>query len=153
MPAYSFQQRFVPFVKDGSKPHTVRNRRKNFCKIGDTCYLYYGLRTKWVTKLGESPCINTHSIAIDNFLGILFYSRLLNNQELYLAKCVPGHVSLPVCKILTPDERNTFAWMDGFRPEGSTKESPGEAYELMIRFWTITHQLPWAGDIIYWKPF
>jgi hypothetical protein len=43
MPAYSYKERFVPMVKDGSKPHTIRSRRKNPAKPGSkhTSYLFW----------------------------------------------------------------------------------------------------------------
>lgn len=27
------------------------------------------------------------------------------------------------------------------------------AYDLMLRFWRQTHQLPFSGVVIYWKDF
>ncbi len=47
MPAYSFKERFVPFILDGTKTQTVRSRRRHPAKPGDTLYLYSGLRTKY----------------------------------------------------------------------------------------------------------
>lgn len=152
MPAYSFKGQFVSYVDEGSKPHTMRNRRKYFATIGDRICLYFGMRSQWCRKIGESFCTNTHSVAIDDFLGIIFYSRLLTDQEMDLAKVQPGHVTLPVSKILTPEERDSFAFTDGFRvPAFPSKESKQGYYNAMLVFWKSTHQLPWAGDIIYWS--
>lgn len=47
---------------------------------------------------------------------------------------------------------NRFAWLDGFRPENSTLNKPGKSFELMDRWWTTTHEFPFVGDLIKWKP-
>ncbi len=44
MGLYNFKARFVPFVLDGSKTHTIRAKRRYPAKPGDTLYLYTGLR-------------------------------------------------------------------------------------------------------------
>ena len=151
MPAYSFQSRFVPFVKDGSKTHTIRNRRRYPAKIGSTCYLYSGLRTKWCQKIGTGVCVKTFSIAIYQY-GVVFYPRLLEDTELEAARISPFDPLLPIAQVLSIQECDRLAWADGFRPDGSTSQNPGGAFNLMIRFWNQTHSLPWAGDIIYWQP-
>src|SRR5713226_2877004 len=59
MPAYSFQECFIPFLLDGSKDHTVRKERagrSRHARPGDRIYLYYGMRTKWCRKIGEAIC-------------------------------------------------------------------------------------------------
>ncbi len=151
MPQYNFQPRFVSFVKEGSKTHTVRDRRKYPAKIGDPVYLFTGLRTKWSTRLVDTKCSNTHSLAIYNY-GIVFYSRLLDKIELQVARESPFNELLPVKEILSIQECEKFAWRDGFRPEGTTEETPEGAFELMLGFWNQKHATPWAGDIIYWLP-
>jgi hypothetical protein len=152
MPAYSFKERFVPMVLDGSKPHTVRSRRRYFAKKGQTLYLYFGLRTKWAKILREEICTDTHSISICDTHGIVFYSRILTNDELEIAAKEPVNSTLPVDYILSTEQREAFAWRDGFRPEGTTHKKPFGSFYLMLKFWKVTHQLPWAGDIIYWNP-
>lgn len=149
MPAYSFQSRFVPFVKDGSKPHTLRDRRRHPAKVGSTVYLYSGLRTKWCQKIGQDTCKRTFSVAIYEY-GIVFYNRLLDKQELNAARINPFDPLLPQQGVLSLQECDEFAWKDGFRPEGTTVQSPAGAFDLMIRYWNQTHILPWAGDVIYW---
>jgi hypothetical protein len=64
MPAYSFKERFIPLLKDGSKRQTIRKSRKGQAKPGDTVYLYFGMRTKYCTKIGEGTCINRSAIII-----------------------------------------------------------------------------------------
>lgn len=153
MPAYSFKQRFVPPVEDGSKPHTIRARRKKgFAKIGDTLYLYFGMKTKWCRKIREERCANVRTIIITN-CDIYLCSYRLNELEFQqLEDRLKQNKRITIGIKLDETLRNTLAWADGFRPDGSTREQPGNAFELMIRFWRSTHALPFAGDLIDWKP-
>lgn len=136
MPAYSYQERFIPFILDGSKDHTVRAERagrSRHARPGDTLYLYFGMRTKWCRKIGEAICSKVESIIIS------VDSIKLNGQN------------------LSWEELHRFAWKDGFRPEGSTLEQPWGAWTLMVRWWKETNGLdgehPWTGVVIYWKDF
>jgi len=70
MPAYSFKERFVSDVKAGIKTQTIRTKRKHQIKAGDPVYLYYGMRTKFCTKIGEGICTGVADILIANS-GIL----------------------------------------------------------------------------------
>src|SRR3954469_9461421 len=137
MPAYSFQERFIPFIIDESKDHTVRAERagrSRHARPGETVYLYYGMRTKWCRKIGEATCVATRPIYICE-KGIFFPG-------------LSGALYEP-----SQQGRDLFAWKDGFRPEGSTLDNPAGAFELMIRFWRQTHELPFQGVVIYWKDF
>lgn len=57
MPAYNFQKQFVPMILDGSKPHTIRRKRKHPTKVGDVLKLFTGMRTKNCTLIATAPCI------------------------------------------------------------------------------------------------
>lgn len=155
MPAYSFQERFVPFIKDGSKFHTIRKRRdKGFAKKGDTLYLYYGLRTKHCTKLREEICTDVKTIII-NYTEVSLCNRRINNEEFLQASLM-----LPYSPVGSPHdsydlfkaEKELLAWRDGFRPEGTSFSEPWGSFELMHRWFSQTHELPFVGDIIYWEP-
>ena len=162
MPAYSFKERFVPMVLDGSKPHTIRSRRKKgFAKIGDTLYLYFAMRTKWCRKLREEKCVDVRTIIIyklktrkEEYGIILYDERLQDDEIIYNRKGVYKRTKAPHIDrtLLHPQDADTLAWRDGFRPEGSTLENPAGAFELMMRWWQQTHVLPFVGDIIYWDP-
>jgi len=133
MPAYSFKERFCPFLLDGSKTQTIRAMRKGRCRHaepGDIVYLYFGLRTKWCKKLGEGVCVNRKEIIIHP----------------------AGDIEIDGVHLSDPHEKNLFAWRDGFRPSGSSEEHPDGAYDLLMRFWRQTHELPFRGVVIYWKP-
>jgi hypothetical protein len=150
MPAYSFQERFVPFVKDGSKNHTIRKRRaKGFAKKGDTLYLYYGMRTKHCMKLREELCTDARTILITKH-GVSIYAVRLDHREYELL--LNRKLRHRVHESLTIRQGNMLAWRDGFRPEGSTINFCDGSYELMLRWWKQTHELPFIGDIIYWQP-
>jgi hypothetical protein len=139
MPAYSFQERFIPFLLDGSKDHTVRAERtgrSRHARPGDRIYLYYGMRTKWCRKIGEAICSAVRRIRITED-DVIVYDQNIADQ--------------PINRTL--HQLNVFAWSDGFRPEGSTADHPSGAFTLMLRFWKQTHQLPFTGVVIYWKDF
>jgi hypothetical protein len=152
MPAFSFKERFVPLIQNGTKTHTIRNRRKNgqLPKVGDPIYLYYGMRTKFCTKLGEEPCIDVKSIYIDD-ANIILYERVLDLSELATAIRSPFHVSLPAFEVLDNQQRNDFAWADGFRPDGSKPDFTVGSFYLMQKWWQLTNDLPFVGDVIYWQ--
>ena len=54
------------------------------------------------------------------------------------------------CEALLGNDKDHFAWDDGFRPDGATRLNPTGAFELMMRFWKQTHELPFIGDLIKW---
>ncbi len=65
MPAYSFKWQFVENVKNGTKPGTIRAFRKHPVEVGQLAHLYYGMRTKFCTKLcKDSPTINTVKVLL-----------------------------------------------------------------------------------------
>lgn len=125
MPAYSFKERFIPMLKDGTKRQTIRGKRKQQAKSGDTIYLYYGMRTKWCTKIGEGVCTGVSEIEIR---GNIF------RKPDKLGVWVNG-------RLLKKNEEEALANADGF-PD----------FETMGRWWKQYNVLPFIGDIIYWKP-
>lgn len=149
MPAYSFKERFVPFVLEGSKPHTIRQRRNQTVQPGVTLYLYYGMRTKYCRKLREEICTDVRTIQIMKS-GKVFIcdKRLDGHQFLYFI----NKKYKPAGRYLSESEKDKLAWLDGFRPDGSTLQKPKDCFDLMIRFWKQTHKLAFTGDIIYWEP-
>ncbi len=139
-----FKRRFAPFVEDGSKTHTIRSKRKTPPKVGETCHCYVDPRQKSMRLLGRFECIGVQDIQI--------------SFECF----VPSGRWKGVIRIdgvmLEDDEANRLAWRDGFRPEGSTYERPGESLLLMIAYWKNDRTrngkrdpLPFNGDIIHWR--
>ena len=148
MPAYSFQERFIPMILDGSKCQTIRKRReKGYAKPGDTLYLYFAMRTKWCRKLREEKCTNARTIIITAEGNVLIFDRRL----LYIPEKIGLLYTYPH-QLLNEQQRDLMAWKDGFRPEGSSPYNPAGCFDIMLRWWKITHELPFIGDIIFWMP-
>jgi len=53
MPAFNFTV-FTEKVRSGEKRQTIRKPRKRTPRVGQTAYLYRGMRTKDCEKLGEA---------------------------------------------------------------------------------------------------
>lgn len=121
MGLYNFQPRFVPFVKDGSKRHTIRAKRVHPDKPGNTLHLYIGLRTRGVELIGRSTCLHVEDIVISEALQVF-----VDGVE------------------LSASEKNALAFCDGFRSRGVE-----HAFEEMMEFWE--GRLPFVGDIIHWS--
>jgi len=140
MPAYSYKERFVPKVLDGSKNQTIRKRRKKgFAKIGSILYHYYGLRTRYCRKLGQSICKDVRTIMIKKNGAVIIFDTRLTDRE--VAKALRGNL---MGIKLSDHAKNELAEKDGFY--GVEHSS----FDLMYRWWKQTHQLPFIGDIIYW---
>lgn len=123
MGLYNFQARFVPFIKAGTKKHTIRAKRKHPDQPGDTLYLYSGLRTKKAKRIiPPTECVKVEDIEIKD--GAFFDEN---------------HASVKVDSVeLDRSERETLARADGFKN-----------FDEMIQFWR--GRLPFSGDIIHWK--
>ena len=57
MPALNFKAQFAPLVESREKKQTIRQVWKRPIKVGDTLYLYTGMRTKECRKLLEAECM------------------------------------------------------------------------------------------------
>jgi hypothetical protein len=125
MPAYSFQKQFVPFVESGDKTHTIRGKRKNRPKPGQTFYGYYAMRTKQCRKLIHSTITRVQDITIELIQGDC-------HERNYHRITVEGEV-------LAPDEMEALARRDGFAN-----------LSAMMQFWP-SARLPFEGDIIHWS--
>ncbi len=150
MPAYSYKERFVIYVMNGSKRQTVRARRKHPPRKGQIAYNFFGMRTRNCMKLNEAEITDVVGIVVNEKEGIILYNGPIDTIGLEVAKQDPHNKALPFHIILEPIDRDLFAWEDGFRPKGSSKKKPDGCFELMLRFWRLTHDLPFSGDVIYW---
>lgn len=156
MPAYSFQQHFVPFVNDGSKSHTIRKRRiRGFAKKGDTLYLYSGLRTKWCKKLRQEICTKAVSIIITKAGSISISSKRMSDDDYYTMLANNCAVPLILIKYkfnpLSDKQKESLAYRDGFRTKLAGIAGISN-FQMMMKWWRLTHNLPFIGDIIYWQP-
>ena len=93
MPAYNFQEPFVPLILTGEKCTTIRRREAT---VGATAYLFTGMRTKACRRLGQSEIVHCAPI-------LLAYDR--HNHE-------------PLIKLgstfLTTSQQDKLAMQDGF---------------------------------------
>jgi hypothetical protein len=122
MAALSFKGRFVDLILEGSKNQTIRNFRKYPITPGETLYLYFGMRTKYCKKLKDVVCKSVSQIIVTK-KGILLTD---------LSTCKP--VAITELHAL-----NDFAIADGF-----------VSWEEMKLWWTMTHTLPFTGQLIQW---
>lgn len=82
MPALNFNPRFLPFILDNTKPHTIRRVRKRPIAVGQDLRLYTGMRTKACTLLRDwTPCIGVQDITITLGEGISIDGSHLYMQE------------------------------------------------------------------------
>lgn len=122
MGLYNFQPRFVPFILDGRKKHTIRAPRANPDKPGNTLHLYTGLRTKKAKLLMRAICVKIEFIEI---------GMSAEEVEDGFPVWVDGN-------LLSQDEKTLLAQRDGF-----------DDFPHMRDFWR--NRLPFRGHIIHWK--
>lgn len=124
MPLLGFQKQFVEAVESGTKRQTIRAHRKRPFKVGDTLYLYYGLRTQQCRKLGEVECREVVPFKIEFGYFWMFYSR--------------GAVQRRWLRLQVHDAAD-LARADGF-----------ESAADMAAWFEKTHGLPFDGQLIRW---
>ncbi|MGL6121667.1 MAG: hypothetical protein ACRC1W_01260 [Shewanella sp.] len=83
MALFNFKPQFVDSIIDGTKGGTIRAYRKYPVKVGDTMYLYTGLRSAHAKKLLEVPCIEYYDIEIESKCVTLFGNVNHNNFFLF----------------------------------------------------------------------
>lgn len=103
-----FKRQFAPFVKNGTKTHTIRAERKDGkrAKPGEGLHCYVDPRQKTMELLGRWVCVRVETI----FITTRFNSK------------IPLEISIDG-EFLGADEANAFLWRDGFRgpaPKGIT---------------------------------
>jgi hypothetical protein len=81
MPAYSFKERFIPLIKSGEKRQTIRSKRKHQVEEGDKIYLFYGMRTKFCTRIMDAVCLGVKDISITANGVVRIDGRALMNAE------------------------------------------------------------------------
>lgn len=88
MPAYNFQKQFVPMILDGSKPHTIRRRRKRPTVPGDRLLLYTGMRTKSCKLFAVTECVKVEPVIIyPTIKKIMNESEIMSGDDMFkLAK-------------------------------------------------------------------
>lgn len=130
MGLYNFKERFVPFILDGRKQHTIRAVRANPDKPGNTLHLYTGLRTKKAKLLMRVPCVKIEEIEF--------------RRDSIIPPGRPSWMRFRIIindALLHYDEVEAFAKRDGF-----------SSFSEMIVFWKEAERtFPWRGHIIHWR--
>lgn len=122
MPAFNFQPRFAADVEAGVKRQTIRATRRQMPRVGQTAYLFTGMRTAACRRLGEHPITRVDGIEIKV------------DGSIWLT--VEG--ALPFF-LVGDATRDRFAQADGL----------ADAAELVA--WIETHHgLPFRGFVTYW---
>ena len=130
MPALNFQKWSAPLVESGEKRQTIRAYRKDGRdpKVGDTLYLYTGMRTKACRKLGEVVCNSAERLRINEDGGV---SRHVFKRVDPFYTAAWAEYDVGWC--------NRIARADGFNGLGE-----------MRRWFEKTHGLPFEGLLIKW---
>lgn len=150
MGLYNFQERFVPFIQDGTKTHTIRAIRKYPQKVGALMHLFYGLRTKSAKRIiSAQPCKKVNTIIITRDYKIYLIEGVMNARECELFGRTKNKSKAFCYNILNTNEKDELSWRDGFRIDD--KGTRIGCFDLMFRWWKQTHELPFAGHIQYWK--
>jgi hypothetical protein len=102
-----FKKIFAPGIVDGSKIFTIRKLRKITPKIGETIYMYSGLRTKH-SKLITSDFKYTGCQLVH------LHITLLNADSMKVNISVADH-DLDPRRYLSPLDKAAFVKHDGFR--------------------------------------
>lgn len=113
------------------KRQTIRNFRKHLIKAGDILHHFYGMRTKFCRKLGESRCSSNRNI-------------IINHHVVFIATKNSGFPEWKgsfqeITKAIDLDE---FAYADGFTN-----------WKEMKLWWKVTHGtdcFPFIGQLIKW---
>jgi len=82
MPAFNFQKRFAERVRAGVKCQTIRTRRKHPPRVGQTAYLYVGLRATGTEKLGEGVIWRVRTLLIQDG-AVYLEGKLLDGVDLF----------------------------------------------------------------------
>jgi hypothetical protein len=134
-----FKVRFVPFVEEGSKTHTIRADRARQPKPGDVCHCYTGLRQKGARLLGRWICTRVDDMLIEASYGpydIPLWVRIRINGDQ-----------------LSKSETSRLCYADGFRSDVEE-----HAWMEFAEYWRRENRkalgsdrtLRWKGKLITW---
>lgn len=129
MGLYNFKDRFVPFIKAGTKKHTIRSIRQYPDKPGKMLHLYSGLRTKKAKLIMRVRCTKVDQISIEILPP---FPAIIETH----------HIAVSINGVdLSATEKELLARADGF-----------SSFREMVFFWTEPkNRLPFRGHIIHWK--
>jgi hypothetical protein len=122
MPALNFDKRFSGMVLSGTKTQTIRKPRKHPFKVGQTAYLYTGMRTKNCRKLGGGGITRVLPIEIASDT-VVFPGAFEGYEVAFMG-----------------DTLELFARDDGF-----------ESWEEMREWFRETYGLPFRVVLVEWE--
>lgn len=156
-----FKDQFVPYVREGSKTHSVRSGGR--WKVGMRADLFEKVRQKGMSLIFRAPVVKVEPVFIWEIRDqhIDGWPRW-NLCPLHKRTMI--RIGFPENAPLSADELNLFAWRDGFRPEGSTLVEDGAprprlyadgCFKLMVKFWAQQHRFgksvhKFEGQLVYW---
>ena len=119
----NFKKVFAPAVEAGTKPCTIRAKRKDGRdpQVGDTLRLYTGLRTQAARLLREAVCSTVKPVLIQPSIGAGDHLVWLDDQ------------------MLTAEALQQLAEQDGFANADD-----------FVAFFRANHGLPFSGYQIGW---
>jgi len=138
-----FKDRFVPFVVDGSKRHTIRGGER--WKAGMRADLFRNVRQKNMALLFRAPVIRVESIRLCSYETYQRGPTPLDGNHCRNASRGPHGEAMLVWinrQLLEHDEAEELFRRDGFRDKALMA-----TYEALL-FWQ--ERLPFAGQIIHW---
>lgn len=140
----SFKARFVVFVEEGSKRHTLRDIRKGErqFRAGDRVDAYANARQKNMRLIGRWPCTRVET------------ARFELHEDRGPVMSI-GDVEL------TPNEADAFAWRDGFRHLENCPGTDGQlktvsdrqkfCFAMMMKYWIDEGKsFPFEKQLIHW---
>ncbi len=77
MPAFNFQVAFASYVESEAKRQTIRAKRRQRPRVGQTAYCFAGMRTRKCRRLGAWPIRAVADVRIDEAGVILNGSPLV----------------------------------------------------------------------------
>ncbi len=134
-----FKRRFEPYVKDGTKRHTLRDPRAGDrqIEVGDRLDCYGDVRQKTEHLLGRWPCTRVQE------------ARFELHEDRGPVMSIDG-VELSI------DEANAFAWRDGFRwieaGTGFVSAQLLGCFGMMMKYWIDDGKVfPFTKRLIHWN--
>ncbi len=127
MPALNFHSRFAPLVESGLKRQTIRATRKRPIRVGDTLFLYTGMRTKHCRRLMVARCS--------------FVAEIRIQKDPDMAHFDPSPIAYPL------------VYMDGWRGCSALSIAIADGFNSlaeMVSWFHETHGLPFVGQLIRW---
>lgn len=141
-----FKDRFIPYITEGTKTHTIR--AGNRWRAGMRADLYARPRQKGMTLLFRTPVVKVEEVTI----WLRKPAAKLYADE----PCHAGALGIAInTEILSDDEANALAYRDGFRERPLVQGGHLDALAEMARFWLAEHGsedgLPiFRGQLIHW---